>query len=151
VELPVDEAQKEEAIAHPAGNEQLLVLEPGQPECCVLVVEDEPDNSALLERLLSHAGFKVRVAPDGVRGVQACRELRPRFVWMDLRMPEMDGFEAVRQIRSLEGGREIMIAAVTASVFAAERSKVLNGASTISSASPTARKRSSIAWRSISA
>jgi CheY-like chemotaxis protein len=51
----------------------------------------------------------------------------PHFVWMDLRMPVMDGKEAARRIRALDGGREVKIVAVTASAFVSERDEVMAG------------------------
>ena len=73
---------------------QVLGLEPGQPEYRILMVEDEPENWMVLERLLENAGFQVRVAENGETGVETFREWRPQFIWMDLRMPVMDGIEA---------------------------------------------------------
>jgi len=125
VQLPIERALEPRVTAMETGGGHLCVLEPGQAECRVLVVDDEADNSALLEQLLTHAGFDVRVAAEGAQGVNAFQEWRPQFIWMDLRMPEMDGFDAVKRIRSFNGGREVKIAAVTASVFAGERSEVL--------------------------
>ena len=79
----------------------------------------------VLERLLQNVGFHVRVAADGPQGVELFRTLRPHFIWMDLRMPVMDGMATARHIRALDGGREVKIAAVTASAFADQRSDVL--------------------------
>ena len=53
------------------------------------------------------------------------RTWRPHFIWMDVRMPDMDGVSVARHIRALEGGREVKIAAVTASVFAEQRNQVM--------------------------
>ena len=53
------------------------------------------------------------------------REWRPQFIWMDLRMPLMDGIEATKRIRALDGGQEVKIAAATASGFDSDRSEVL--------------------------
>jgi CheY-like chemotaxis protein len=57
----------------------------------------------------------VQVAGDGAQAVEAFQSWRPHFIWMDLRMPGMDGAEAVRRIRALEGGKDVKISAVTAS------------------------------------
>jgi len=65
------------------------------------------------------------VAEDGARVVGIFQSWRPHFSWMDLRMPVMDGKEAVRRIRALDGGLEVKIAAVTASAFVSEREEVL--------------------------
>jgi CheY-like chemotaxis protein len=78
----------------------------------------------LLQRLLADAGFPVRVAEDGEAGVAIFQSWRPHFIWMDRRMPGVDGLEAVRRIRELDGGRAVKIAAVTASVLAGQRNEM---------------------------
>jgi len=102
-------------LSGPAAVEREYVLEAGQPEYRILVVDDAVENRQLLERLLLKAGFQVRVAEDGAQAAEAFRSWRPHFIWMDLRMPEVDGTEATRRIRTMDGGREVKIAAVTAS------------------------------------
>jgi signal transduction histidine kinase/ligand-binding sensor domain-containing protein/CheY-like chemotaxis protein len=106
--------------------EEHYKLEPGQPECRVLIVEDDPVNAAVLEETLSRAGFSARVANEGAAGVKAFEEWHPRFVWMDVRMPGMSGVEATRRIREMPGGKEVRIAALTASAFESERDQVLS-------------------------
>lgn len=103
----------------------LARLENGHPECRVLIVEDNAENHTLLRQLLESAGFKVSVAENGVEGIELFLSFRPHFIWMDWRMPIMDGLEATRRIRELEGGREVKIAALSASVFKEDRDKVL--------------------------
>ena len=125
VELPVELAQESEVMAPRMDSRRIIGLEPGQPEYRVLVVEDEKGNSMVLERILESAGFLVGVATDGAQGVEVFQTWHPHFICIDLRMPVMDGFEATKRIRALEGGRDVKIAAVTASVFADERSQVL--------------------------
>jgi CheY-like chemotaxis protein len=125
VELPLKRAQKSEVMMPVADGERIIGLEPGQPEYRILVVEDESENWMLLERWLLNAGFQVRVAEDGAQGVEMFLAWRPHFIWMDLRVPVIDGVEAARRIRALDGGREVKIAAVTASAFASERESVL--------------------------
>ena len=96
-----------------------------RPDYRVLIVDDEEDNRLVLRRLMEGAGFHVRCGDDGVQGVEMFQSWRPHFVWIDLRMPRMDGTEAVRRIRGLEGGREAKIVVVTASAFASERDGVM--------------------------
>jgi len=100
-------------------------LAPGQPECRILVVEDKQENWLLLQRLLLDGGFQVRVAEDGAQAVEMFQIWRPHFIWMDLRLPVMGGLEATREIRALEGGRQVKIAALTASAFTQQRDEVL--------------------------
>jgi CheY-like chemotaxis protein len=98
---------------------------PGQPDYRVLIVEDEEVNAMLLRRLMEGAGFQVRVAEDGAMGVEAFQSWRPHLIWMDWRLPVMDGLEATRRIRTLKGGQEVKIVVVSASVFKDEREQML--------------------------
>jgi CheY-like chemotaxis protein len=124
IEIPVERAQGLEAQSAPAP-ERVSRLETGQPEYRILVVDDDPENRTLLERLLQNAGVPVRVAEDGQQAVESFRDWRPQFIWMDLRMPGIDGIEATQRIRTLPGGQEVKIAAVTASGSNRQRSEVL--------------------------
>jgi CheY-like chemotaxis protein/two-component sensor histidine kinase len=125
VEVPVQKASPEELpdIASPWAG--WCVLEPGQPEFRILLVEDDPQNAMVMNEMLRRAGFEVRVAPNGEAGVREFEAWNPQFIWMDLRMPEMTGMEAVRVIRGLNGGQSVRIAAITASAFASDREAVL--------------------------
>jgi CheY-like chemotaxis protein/nitrogen-specific signal transduction histidine kinase len=105
--------------------ERVNGLAEGQPEYRILIVEDQEENWMVLERLLENAGFQVRVAKNGAEGVKQFCDWRPQLIWMDLRMPVMDGIEATRQIRSCDGGPEVKIVAVTASGYASKRHEVL--------------------------
>jgi signal transduction histidine kinase/ligand-binding sensor domain-containing protein/CheY-like chemotaxis protein len=125
VELPVELAQQSETVAPAGDGGRIIGLERGEPEYRILIADDERENRTVLERLLQNAGFQVRLAADGAQAVECFRSWRPHFIWMDLRMPVMDGIQATRQIRALDCGREVKIAAVTASVFDGQRSEVL--------------------------
>jgi len=126
VTLPVQLAGPADVRAHDAGSQPVIAIEPGEPEYRVLVVEDKIENWMLLERLLRGAGFQVRLAPDGAAAVSEFQAWHPHFIWMDWRLPVMDGREATKRIRALPGGRDVKIAAVTASVFDEERSAILS-------------------------
>lgn len=127
IDLPLKEAAEAD-IAKPGLVEkgEVVGLVPGQPEYRILIVEDQMDNQLLLARLMESAGFQTRVADNGELGVQLFQSWHPHFIWMDRRMPVMDGVEATRRIRELSGGREVKIAAVTASAFQEERNEMLN-------------------------
>jgi len=125
VEIPAEAAEEWEVPAVQGTYEQCPVLEEGQPECRVLVVDDNPENAEVLQQMLGHAGFQVRVARNGALGIEQFQQWRPHFIWMDVRMPVMNGMEATRRIRELDGGREVKIAAMTASAFKSERNAVM--------------------------
>ncbi|WP_300329836.1 ATP-binding protein [Accumulibacter sp.] len=124
VELPGEPEESELANAAAAAGE-VLRLAPGQPDWRILIVEDQAENRLLLTRLLEDAGFQVRAATNGAEGVQSQQQWQPHFIWMDWRMPVMDGLEATRRIRALPGGEATRIVALTASVFADQRSALI--------------------------
>jgi signal transduction histidine kinase/DNA-binding response OmpR family regulator/ABC-type uncharacterized transport system substrate-binding protein len=125
VEVPAERAEVSELMADPPKAQRVVGLERGQPDYRILVVEDCSENWFLLQRLLQTAGFQVRVAEDGAQAIKSFQTWRPHFIWMDLRLPIMDGLQAARYIRAMEGGREVKIVAVTASAFAEQREQVL--------------------------
>lgn len=77
-------------------------LAPGQPRYRILVVDDQADNRAVLSQLLIEVGFEVREAADGQAAVELFQTYQPHLIWMDMRMPVMDGYEATQKIRELE-------------------------------------------------
>ena len=87
------------------GSRRVVGLDPSQSPCRVLVVDDVMESRLLLARLLGAVGFEVREAADGVDAVREWERWRPALVWMDMRMPVMDGLEATREIRRREGVR----------------------------------------------
>ena len=97
--------------------QKIIGLEPEQTAWRILVVEDNLDNQLLLSDFLTQVGFDVQQAEDGQEAVKIFSQWQPHFIWMDLRMPIMDGYEATRQIRSLPGGNDVRIVALTASVM----------------------------------
>jgi len=116
-----------EVTAAGPGLQTVAGLEPGQPHFRILVVEDQKENRLLLARLLQTAGFQVQIAEDGGQAVEGFRTWRPHFIWMDLSLPVLTGLQAVGQIRKIEGGADVKIAAVTASAFSSQREEVLAG------------------------
>ena len=121
VELPVELATESETydVELPPGHP--FILDSGQPEWRVLIVEDDPESAMVLRKMLTRAGFQVRVAESGALGIEAFQQWRPDFIWMDLDLPQLSGMEVMRRIRQLDGGPEIKIAALTAFEDAPER------------------------------
>jgi len=91
----------------------------------IAVVDDTRDNRVLLRKLLESVGFEVRDAANGQDAVELWRTWHPDLIFMDQRMPIMDGSEATRAIRAAEVGERTPIIALTASAFEHEREAIL--------------------------
>jgi predicted ATPase/signal transduction histidine kinase/CheY-like chemotaxis protein len=100
-------------------------LEPDQPVYRILIVEDVWSNRQLMVNLLSESGFAVRDATNGQEGIAIWQEWYPHMVFMDMRMPVMDGYEATRSIKASEQGQQTYIVALTASAFEEDRANIL--------------------------
>jgi CheY-like chemotaxis protein len=85
----------------------------------ILVVDDNWENRAILQNMLEPLSFKIITAVDGIEGVKLASEHQPDLILMDLVMPEMDGFDATREIRKTL--KDIPIIAASASVFEEHR------------------------------
>jgi CheY-like chemotaxis protein len=103
----------------------VIGLAPDQPEFRILIVEDNPQNRDLLVKMLQPMGFQIREAVNGQEAVEMSEEWTPNLIFMDMRMPVMDGFEATRRIKSDPKGKKTKIVAVTASVFKHEQELVM--------------------------
>ena len=79
---------------------RVIAIAPNQPKYRILVVEDVAENRRLLLSLLTTVGFEVRAANNGQAAIDTWRQWQPDCIWMDLYMPEIDGYEATRQIRA---------------------------------------------------
>ncbi|MCK9396685.1 MAG: ATP-binding protein [Methylobacter sp.] len=125
--LPVAKVGQSEIINKTVlDGKQVLGLVAGQPDYRVLIVEDQLENRLLLKRLMESVGFQVHEAVNGQQGVEQFMHWQPHFIWMDRRMPIMDGIAATQRIRALPDGDKVKIVAVTASIFAKQRQEFLN-------------------------
>ena len=125
VEVPAELARPSDVRSPPPFGTSWFVLEPGEPERRVLIVEDDPENAMILEQLLSRAGFPLRVAGTGAAGLELFTSWNPDFVWLDVQLPDMSGLEVARAIREMPRGRDVRIAAATASAYESERAQAL--------------------------
>jgi signal transduction histidine kinase/CheY-like chemotaxis protein len=125
IKLPVEPTKEFAAETREEGRNRVVGLAPGQPEYRILIVEDKPENWMVLKRILESVGFEVLVADDGEQSIDLFSSWRPHFIWMDLRLPGISGIEAMRRIREREGGRDVKIAAVSASGFESQRNEAL--------------------------
>jgi len=91
---------KEVTMASPC--RRVIALEPGQPRYRILIVDDKPANRHLLVKLLRPLGFDVREAVNGQEAIAGWEDFAPHLIWMDMRMPLLDGYEATKRIRNEE-------------------------------------------------
>lgn len=92
----------------------------------ILVVEDTDDNLEILQIVLEREGYEVLKAGDGLQGVSMAINERPDLVLMDIRLPEIDGYEATRRIKADPRAAKIPIIAVTSYAMSGDRKKCLD-------------------------
>ncbi|MGL5835741.1 MAG: ATP-binding protein [Waterburya sp.] len=105
---------------------RVIGLESNQQQYRILVVDDRPENRQLLLKLLEPIGFAVKEAANGQEAVDIWQSWQPHLIWMDMRMPVMNGYEATQQIKSHLNGQATVIIALTASTFEEEKAIVLS-------------------------
>lgn len=91
----------------------------------ILVVEDNEENRDSLARRLRRRGFEVLLAVDGQAGVDAAKADKPDIVLMDMNMPELDGWEATRQIKAVIGLEAVPVIALTAHAMSGDRERAI--------------------------
>jgi len=104
----------------------VLALAPDQPRYRILIVDDKSVNRLLLVKLFQPLGFELREAENGAEAVRVCEDWNPHLIWMDIRMPGMDGCEASKRIKATSKGQETIIIALTASLLEEERAITLS-------------------------
>lgn len=103
----------------------VIGLVPGQPHRRILVVDDQPENRTLMVRLLSRLGLEVQEATNGQEAIALWQHWKPDLIWMDIRMPGLDGYEATKQIRAMEQEAASIIIALTAQASQSDRALAL--------------------------
>lgn len=104
-------------------HEKVLNIAPGSGPFKILIVEDQMENRLLLQNLLTAVGFDVYQACNGKEGIEMFLQIQPDFIWMDMRMPVMDGYEATQKIRKLDPN--VIIVALTASAFQEQKPAII--------------------------
>jgi CheY-like chemotaxis protein len=79
----------------------------------ILVVDDSPYVADAFARLISHCGYETRTVYSGQEAIQQTTAFRPDMVLMDIAMPDLDGYETARQIRSEPRNADVLLVAVT--------------------------------------
>ncbi|AFY84054.1 PAS domain-containing hybrid sensor histidine kinase/response regulator [Oscillatoria acuminata] len=104
-------------------------LQPQQPGYRMIIVDDHDYNSQLLMQILHPFGFELKRAVNGEEVLEMWQEFLPHLIWMDMRMPKIDGYEATRRIKAYcQNHPEIpvpAIVAITASGWHFDKSEIL--------------------------
>jgi CheY-like chemotaxis protein len=91
----------------------------------ILLVEDNELNRDMLSRRLARRGFKVVTAVDGKEGLQLTYAEMPDLILMDMSLPQVDGWEATRQLKANETTQHIPVIALTAHAMVGDRERAL--------------------------
>lgn len=118
-DIEVDAVQSDH-IQTPESDRPIVGLAAGQPPYRILVVEDKLQNRQLLMELLTPIGFEVQAATNGQEAIAIVQSFSPHLIWMDIRMPVMDGYAVTRQIQARDCSPPVIIA-LTSSAFEEDR------------------------------
>ncbi len=91
----------------------------------ILIVEDILMNRRLIRDILIYHGYETIEAENGEEAVRIAREQKPDLIIMDIQMPVMNGFEAIKILKSDPATKDIKVIAVTSFAMAGDREKVL--------------------------
>ncbi len=91
----------------------------------ILIVEDNEMNRDMLSRRLERRGYEVILAMDGRRGLAVARSESPDLILMDMSLPEIDGWEVARRLKSDDTTRSIPVIALTAHAMTSDRQRAL--------------------------
>ena len=91
----------------------------------ILIAEDNPINQKVIERMVQKLGYQVNLVTNGKEAIEALSNEDYGLIFMDCQMPEMDGFEACREIRKAETRVRIPIVAITANAMKGDRERCL--------------------------
>ena len=91
----------------------------------VLYIEDNPDNLLLVQRALEARGYKVVWAANGLTGLELAQLHKPGLILLDINLPDIDGYEVARRLRSDDQFRRVPIIAITANALKGDADKAL--------------------------
>jgi len=124
-EIPVEVPALSENTSTELEHKRITGLAEDQQHYRLLITEDKLENRLLLRKLLEPLGFDLREAINGQEAVKLFEQWRPHLIWMDIRMPVMNGLEATRRIKESEAGAQTKIVALTAHALEEERREIL--------------------------
>lgn len=123
--IPVMPTQTAVKPAILPSDHQIVGLAPNQPNYRILIADDDPICRLLMKKILSAVGFDINEVENGQEAIQAWETWRPHLIWMDIRMPVMTGYEAIRCIKGTPQGADTVVIALTASAFEEQRQHIL--------------------------
>ena len=118
VKIPLDNTQnnfKQNFINHKIGEENLI-----------LVVDDDSDSLFTMTEILNSYGYKTSIARNGLECLKILESIKPKIILLDIMMPEMDGFETLKNIRAKKNFNDIKVFAVTAKAMENARDIIKN-------------------------
>ncbi len=123
-ELPIKPASAID-IALDAPQRRVVGVKSQHPGYRILVAEDHQESRQLLVELLDPYGFEIREAENGLEAIELWQSWQPNLILMDMQMPVMDGYDALRHIKGTPRGEDTVIIAITASAFEEDRENIL--------------------------
>ena len=91
----------------------------------ILIVEDNEENRDALARRLKRRGYDVVLAVDGLQGVAMSKSEKPDLILMDMNLPELDGWEATRQVKAAPETAAVPVIALTAHALSGDKERAL--------------------------
>jgi CheY-like chemotaxis protein len=91
----------------------------------VLIIEDNQDSMVLITRFLEKFGYKTLKACTGMEGFEMALRIKPDFIILDIQLPDMDGIEVLKKIRSSPTCSNILVIAVTSYAMAGDKERLL--------------------------
>ena len=121
--LPYEKCKENEQVEqqHLPDTKKVIGITPDSQHLKVLIVEDKENNILLLQKVLEVLNFDIAIAHNGEEAIDLFKSYKPDLIWMDRRMPKMNGEKATQIIRTLPGGKDVIIIALTASATAEDK------------------------------
>ncbi len=115
---------KADEVVIPKPKKKVIALAADQPQYRILVVDEIPENRLLVRQLLQPLGFNVFEAENGLEAITQWEQYSPHLIWMDIRMPVMDGYQATQHIKAKPAGKNTIIIALTASALSQDEQAI---------------------------
>jgi len=91
----------------------------------ILIIEDNPNNMKLMVMLLEQRGYKVSIDVDAEAGIKQAKSIKPDLILLDIQLPEMDGMEACRIMRTEIALSRTPIIALTAFAMSGDKERIM--------------------------